>query len=392
MLSLIFPNYPRSTLAQPLVFTLSAVFFLVFDTFQLIAGQHNASILGVIFSLVLLGLFVAAGWFQVCEYVFLASYFGFNLLNLIDGFEMVSFALSILMVFWLMRSWIVPAVLVLVLDGGIATAVSITPGLQAFSSVLTAVLVLAIGLTLRWQNGRRVLAEQEKETIRRAAAENRMELARQLHDTTAKDLAHVVVLAQDVVTRHPELSSELMCLVAAATDASRRIRPMILSNDTAASEVLLSPVVKQVKQMLKTRSITLDTVTPEDLDNTVTRQQRLTGALAIRECASNILKYAPAGSEANLIIDIDTGPGTLTISLSNEIADAPVAPGMSSGYGLANLGSRIRSEGGSMEASNLGSQWLIYITLPAHNHTDNQTENRAGSQTNEHAAKEQAND
>ncbi len=118
MLSLIFPNYPRSTLAQPLVFTLSAVFFLVFDTFQLIAGQHNASILGVIFSLVLLGLFVAAGWFQVCEYVFLASYFGFNLLNLIDGFEMVSFALSILMVFWLMRSWIVPAVLVLVLDGG----------------------------------------------------------------------------------------------------------------------------------------------------------------------------------------------------------------------------------------------------------------------------------
>lgn len=392
MLNLIFPSYTRSTLVQPLVFTLSAVFFLGFDTFQLIAGQQNASILGVIFSLVLLGVFVAAGWFQVCEYVFLICYFVFNLLNLIDGFGMMSFALSIMMVFWLMRSWIVPAVLVLVLDGGVATAVSITPGLQAFSSVLTAVLVLAIGLALRWQNGRRVLAEQEREAIRRAAAENRMELARQLHDTTAKDLAHVAVLAQDVATRHPELSAELSPLVAAATDASRRIRPMILSIDTTASEVPLSQVVQQVAQMLKTRNITLDTTAAENLDDTVTRQQQLTAALAIRECGSNILKYAPASSETNLIIDTDADPGVLTISLSNEIADTPAAPGMSSGYGLANLGSRIRSEGGSMEASNLGSQWLIYITLPAHNHTDNQTENQAGSQTNEHAAKEQAND
>ena len=117
---------------------------------------------------------------------------------------------------------------------------SITPSLEAFSSVLTAVLVLVIGLALRWQNGRRVLAEQEKETIRRAATENRRELARQLHDTTAKDLAHVAVLAQDVTTRHPELSSELLPLVVAATDASRRIRPMILSIDTAATEMPLS--------------------------------------------------------------------------------------------------------------------------------------------------------
>ncbi|MDR6938546.1 hypothetical protein [Arcanobacterium hippocoleae] len=163
-----------------------------------------------------------------------------------------------------------------------------------------------------------------------------------MHDTTAKDLAHVAILAQDVATRHPELSGELSPLVAAATEASRRIRPMILSIDTAASKAPLSQVVWQAAQMLKTSRITLDTVIPDDLDNAVTRQQHLTGALAVRGCAANILKYAPADSVANLVIDTDAEPGVLAISLSNKIADTPVTSGMSSGYGLANLGSRIR--------------------------------------------------
>ncbi|WP_353067157.1 hypothetical protein [Arcanobacterium hippocoleae] len=144
-----------------------------------------------------------------------------------------------------------------------------------------------------------------------------------MHDTTAKDLAHVAILAQDVATRHPELSGELSPLVAAATEASRRIRPMILSIDTAASKAPLSQVVWQAAQMLKTSRITLDTVIPDDLDNAVTRQQHLTGALAVRECAANILKYAPADSVANLVIDTDAEPGVLAISLSNKIADTP---------------------------------------------------------------------
>ena len=365
MLHFIFPRYARSKLVQPLVFTLSAIFVLIFDLAELISGQQGASTENIIFSIVLISTFLAAGWFQSCEFVFIICYLSFNLLNLIDGFEMISFALSILIVFWLIRSWIIPSVLVLVFDGVTATAVSITPSLQVFSSVLTATLVLIIGLVLRWQNGHRVLAEQEKEQAQRLTDENRRELARQLHDTTAKDLAHVIVLAQDVALRHPELSSELIPLITAATDASRRIRPMILSINTLVSEVPLSQVVQQVTQMLETRHITLDAVTPDNLDNALTRQQQKTGALAIRECTSNILKYAPAGTVANLVIDTDAARKMLTISLSNEIASTPVVSGISSGYGLANLSSRIHSEGGTMDARKVGTMWLTYITIPA---------------------------
>lgn len=270
-----------------------------------------------------------------------------------------------------MRSWIVPTILVMVGEGVAGTAVSITPTLQAFSSLLSAVLVLAIGLALRWKNGSRVLAIQEKEQTLRSAEENRRALARQLHDTIAKDLAHVAVLAQDVATRHPEISNELVPLVTAATEALRRIRPMILSIDTAAREMPLSKVAQQVVQMLNTRNITLDTDIAKGLDNMATRQQHLIGALAIRECGSNILKYAPECSEAHLVIDVDVQFGTLMISLSNEIADTPQVPGMSSGYGLVNLGEKVRSEGGTMEVSNLNHQWLIYLTIPTGAHIDN---------------------
>lgn len=368
MLASLFPSYRHYPVIQPLVFGLSSVFLLILDTISVLMGQQSVSIKSICFTLILIAVFMAAGWFQPCEFIFIACYLLFNLLDLIDGYGMVVLDLDILLVFWLIRSWIIPAVLVLLLEGVISVAVSATPGLQAFSSALIAVIVLVIGLALRWQNARRILAEHDREQIRKSTVQTRKELARQLHDTTAKDLAHVTVLAQDIAVRHPELSSEMNPLVQAATKTSRRIRPMILSIDTAASKTPLSEVVQQVKRMLQTRRITLDTVLPENLDNALSRQQLLTGALAIRECSSNILKYAPADSEANLIIELQAEQKELTLSLSNEIADTPATTGISSGYGLANLDSKIREEGGTMEITNLGGQWLTYIVLPTQKH------------------------
>ncbi|RTE48452.1 histidine kinase [Actinotignum sanguinis] len=196
--------------------------------------------------------------------------------------------------------------------------------------------------------------------------QTRQELARQLHDTTAKDLAHIAILAQDIAIRHPDLSEELDKLVKVATSASRRIRPLILSMDTTATETPLSEVITQVTNMLRTRDITLEVNINGDIDTLTTRQQRRTAALAIRECASNILKYAPAGSEANLVIEVTTAPNLLALSLSNQIASQPQTSHMSSGYGLANLANRIRTEGGTIQSKAVDQQWITYITLPAH--------------------------
>ncbi|WP_303195040.1 sensor histidine kinase [Cutibacterium sp.] len=357
----------RSRVAQPLVVVIFSVFCLVSGTVEVAVGLEKPSLVGIIFPLALIAAFVASAWLEVFEFVFIASYIIFNLLGLIQCYELVGFGISFLMVFWLMRSWIVPVAVVFLVDSVLSVALSDIPDVQVVSSALDIFLVFTIGLAFRWQNRRLMLAEQEKERASLSLVKNRRELARQLHDTTAKDLAQLAVLAQDLATRHPELSDDLAPLVKSAIQASRRIRPMILSIDTSATQPSLSQVIQQVKQMLNTRSITLDVVAPEGVDNGLTRQQQLTGALAIRECASNVFKYAPVESEANLVVDVQAGSGILTISLSNEISGAPPVLEMSGGYGLSNLGDRIRSEGGTMEVSNVGGQWLIYITIPVDN-------------------------
>ena len=364
MLDYFFPCYTRSRVAQPVLFLTAAVAFIAIDTFSSRFDVYAFDIAHVLPVIALVILFALAGFFQVCEFLFIVSYIVASACDVISGFVAPSLGISILLVFWLSRSWIIPAIGVMIIDAAVSITVSATPQLELLSSILVTFLTLIIGLTLRWQNFRRVLAEMQQEQAYDAMVQTRQELARQLHDTTAKDLAHVVVLAQDLRVSHPDLASELDALIRVATSASRRIRPMILSIDTTAHETPLSDVVNQVTVMLKTRNIMLESSISDDIDTAFARQQRLVAALAIRECASNILKYAPAGSEANLEIETHATPGVLTMSFSNQIASQPAAPSMSSGYGLANLGSRIRSEGGTMHSSIIGHQWVVYITLP----------------------------
>ncbi|MDD7384146.1 MAG: histidine kinase [Actinomycetaceae bacterium] len=350
-------------MVQPILFVTAAGVFVVIDAIVNATFYHSGDG-NLLLSVALSVCFGLAGFFQTFEFAFVALLLVTNALNVAQAFSAANYGLFILIILWLIRSWIVPSVLVLLVYGITSTVVSTTPSLQAFSSALICVLILAIGLALRWQNKHRLLAQRQLEQAERSVVETRAELARQLHDTTAKDLAHVAVLAQDIVVRHPELSEEINPLIHVATDAAKRIRPMILTIDTSASEATLSEVVQQATQMLQTRSIVLDSQVPDGVDDVLTRQQQKTGTLAIRECASNILKYAPAGSRATLVIDITDEPQTLTMALSNKIADKPVTD-MSTGYGLANLRNRIHGEGGTMEATNVGGRWLIYITLPA---------------------------
>ncbi|MDY5148341.1 histidine kinase [Actinotignum sanguinis] len=359
-------NRSRFTTARSLLFIIGAVIFAGIDVTSTAFGFYNFNTSFLFFDIGLWLLFALAGSFRFCEVLLIASCITLNACNLVGGFAVFSFGVPTVLVSWLLRSWIMRAVTVMAIETSVSVAVSPTPQLQLYSSIVITLATLTVGLALRWQNNRRALAEERTKEAFEAVRQTRQELARQLHDTTAKDLAHIAILAQDIAIRHPDLSEELDKLVKVATSASRRIRPLILSMDTTATETPLSEVITQVTNMLRTRDITLEVNINGDIDTLTTRQQRRTAALAIRECASNILKYAPAGSEANLVIEVTTAPNLLALSLSNQIASQPQTSHMSSGYGLANLANRIRTEGGTIQSKAVDQQWITYITLPAH--------------------------
>lgn len=160
------------------------------------------------------------------------------------------------------------------------------PLARAVSEVVLSVIVLAVGMAFR------VLVDKESKTARdlvaarqesrRALASVRSELAAQLHDTIAKDLARVVISAQNLTVAHPELADEINPLMTIARDASRRLRPMITNLNLAVAAPSLKAAVKESAAMLCSRAMVLNVEMVADIDQLLSRQALLTASLCVR--------------------------------------------------------------------------------------------------------------
>lgn len=352
-------------MVQRILYGSAAVVFLVIEGIFVGTGTTEFSVRNVLPTAVLSTLLVAAGWSEKYEGICIGGFIICAVCHLLGGLGMINFGVYLIVIFWFMREWIIPAVGVLLVTEAVLIAVSSQRRAQILSSVLIVLIVIGIGSALRWQYSRRLLAEREREQARNASVTTRQELARQLHDTVSRDLAHVVILTHDLARRHPDLGDELEPLTGAAASASRHLRPMIYSIDGTTSEHPLSEVIHQVAAMLTTRSIRLNVTVPDGLDHGVMPQQVKTGSLAIRECGANVLKYAPEESAADLVIDIAEDTGVFSFSMSNTVASVLHTAAMSGGYGLRNLKERIEIEGGTVDAACFDEQWITYITIPA---------------------------
>ncbi len=365
MRSLFFPRHKTATLPQTVSFVVMALVIVGIEITATDSGLNLLVSRQFAPTLFLLAVFLLAIRWTAFEFVFVVGFLLFVSLDLLTGQGMIGFGLYLILILWFVRSWIIPAGLVLILSETLLIVMSDVPELQIVSSLLVGGTVLAVGLALRYYSERKISAEKETEEAILARDQVRQELASQLHDTIAKDTAHVLLLAQDFAGRHPELSNEITPIVTAASSASRTIRPMIMSLGGDKDPVALQDVIDQVTAMLKTRHIALAVTQDEEITKALPQPQESTAALAIRECGTNILKYAPANSDADLTVDIDDGTGTLSLSMTNVVSEETPVEGVTGGYGLKNLQTRLRYEGGDMELARLVNRWLVYITIPA---------------------------
>ncbi|MDE1578180.1 hypothetical protein PWJ87_09370 [Actinotignum sanguinis] len=187
------PSYTLSSNERRALFVISAVAFAAIDIITAILGFYTFEMCYLLPNICLWTLFALAGFFRVCEPLFIASYITLNVYDAVGVAP--SFAVTLLLVIWLLRSWIIPVIATMIVEATVSIVISPTPGLQVFSSLITNIGTLAVGLVLLWQNNRRALAEERTKEAFEAVRQTRQELARQLHDSTAKDLAHVAILA-----------------------------------------------------------------------------------------------------------------------------------------------------------------------------------------------------
>lgn len=228
------------------------------------------------------------------------------------------------------------------------------------------ILALGAGVGLRFLDHRRRAAA---EAVRQ---EERLALARELHDVVAHHVTGIVVQAQAariVARRRPEsLDTTLAGIEQAggeALTAMRRVVGILRDVDDAAPTSPPTPGPDQLRELVRqfeehgpTVGLRLPadpTPWPPEVATTVHR--------IVQEALTNIARHATHASTAD--IDIDHGPDTVTITVTNDAPPSHTSRKHHGGYGLIGMRERIEALGGHLSAGpGRDTGWSVHATLP----------------------------
>jgi len=241
----------------------------------------------------------------------------------------------------------------------------------AFLGVLAWVGALGIGVWLRSLDARHQLA------IETARRDERLELARELHDVVAHHVAGIVVQAQAariVSARRPEaLDATLAGIESAGTDALGAMRQVVSllrdAGDTAEAGGV-APGPEQLTALVSRFADHGPAVQlrlpdgerqppwPPQIATTVYR--------VVQEALTNIVLHAPAA--AHVTVTVQSERSGVSVEVTD---DAPAGPPIQSwfapsgGHGLAGMRERVEALGGRLHAgSGPAGGWVIRAEVP----------------------------
>jgi signal transduction histidine kinase len=251
-----------------------------------------------------------------------------------------------------------------VVVGSQLAAQSLGPGPAPVTwlNILTWLGGTATGLSLRLMDGR---ARASSERIRR---EERLDLARELHDVVAHHITGMILqtqAAQLLARRDVERVPERLALIeTAGTDALAAMRRVVGllrdAEDGAPSspepEQLSTLVERFARQNSPVRLRTPEDMTawPPEVTSTVYR--------IVQEALTNVSRHAPQADNVTVTVEqVDE----ITVEVTN---DAPAAPARShhrGGYGLIGMRERVHSLGGTLRVGpRPDGGWSVSAALP----------------------------
>ncbi|MFE7213517.1 sensor histidine kinase [Streptomyces sp. NPDC001698] len=209
----------------------------------------------------------------------------------------------------------------------------------------------AAGEALRQAERRADEAERTREeTARRRADEERLHIARELHDSLTHQISIIKVQAEVAVhvarRRGEQVPAALLAIQEAGREASRELRATLeaLRDDDTAPPRGLDHVPELVE---RARAIGLDaTLTIKGQRNDVPAAVDRTVYRIVQESLTNIARHAAADSAS---VRIDCRPDALTIRVDD---DGRATPGTDPvpGVGLLGMRERVTALGGRLRA------------------------------------------
>ncbi|AWB82842.1 hypothetical protein C3B44_11305 [Corynebacterium yudongzhengii] len=326
---------------------------------------------GIILTLCLIGLLAAANWRPLMSAVlfvvaFVVAIIHPELTSLIDILLAPIMCLVVACRLPIIHTvWFVPVITVLGLFDTNQSAWITDP---VAVSVWVVVLLLAVLV------GRIV---RQREQVRAQMAENyrrrRAELARALHDSVAASLTNVIVRAEVLGLKQaggdPEKELQLRAIIEDSRRSMGQVRELIRvleSSDTESLEREFTPaeaVFSDEYRRLSSHGFDVRANTAPSV--VLTTDARALVEDFVREVATNIIKYAPAGSA--VIIHHVVHDGHYLLEITNDTDPVPehTDQDMSTHRGLRDLSERAAHLGGRLEAGARIGQWTTVLELPA---------------------------
>ncbi|WP_329385238.1 histidine kinase [Streptomyces sp. NBC_01351] len=211
----------------------------------------------------------------------------------------------------------------------------------------------AAGEALRQAEQRADEAERTREeTARRRADEERLRIARELHDSLTHQISIVKVQAEVAVhvarKRGEQVPEALLAIQQAGREATRELRATLeaLRDDDTSPPRGLDDVTELVEQA---RGIGLDAQLAieggrHDIPATVGR----TVFRVVQESLTNIARHADAGTAS---VRIDCSPDSVTVRIDDDGKATPGTAPVSPGVGLLGMRERVTALGGRLSAA-----------------------------------------
>ena len=211
---------------------------------------------------------------------------------------------------------------------------------------------------------RAVEAERTREEMAlRRAGEERLRIARDLHDSLTHSISVIKVqagIAVHLARKHgEEPSATLMAIQEASGAAMRELRATLSVLRSPLDRVGLA-LVDELAERTRAAGVPVDvTVTGQAPDLPVEVDQA--GYRVVQEALTNVARHA---GPATARVDVEYGPAQLTVSVTDDgqaPADRPVTPGV----GLRGMRERVTGLGGTLHAAHRdGGGFTVRATFP----------------------------
>ncbi|MEW1602640.1 sensor histidine kinase [Streptomyces sp. NPDC093808] len=244
---------------------------------------------------------------------------------------------------------------------------------------LTAFALLTRRLYAESQAARARHAEREQEQrVRLAAARERAEIARELHDVVAHSLAVMILQADGagaVLRKSPDMAESALKTIAAtgrdAIDDMHRIVRVLREGQPEAGSagedrrLVTLDEIEVVADRARTAGLTVD-LSVDVAGGRLSPAEEMTAFRIVQECLTNVLRHAGAGAAVD--IRVREEDGALLIDVTDDGAGAlagRASVGTSGGNGLVGMRERVELTGGAFEAGpRLGSGWHVRASIP----------------------------